>query len=129
MLARASNIGPLRVNHKVLTKGDDTRKQGDVEIQNFPLPLCDSLVIVVSFVCEFTGSSRTLGGWNNSVRHTDNVLKARVTVKNNKYSETYGLVGMMAPASRVSLKSQISLALSVPWWVCNWRFFCVWVHG
>jgi len=114
MLARASNIGPLRVNHKVLTKGDDTRKQGDVEIQNFPLPLCDSLVIVVSFVCEFTGSSRTLGGWNNSVRHTDNVLKARVTVKNNKYSETYGLVGMMAPASRVSLKSQISLALSVP---------------
>jgi len=61
MLARASNIGPVRVNHKVSTTGDGTRKQGDVQIQNFPLSRCNSLVIDVSFVCEFTGSSRALG--------------------------------------------------------------------
>jgi hypothetical protein len=92
MLARASNIGPVRVNHKVSTTGDGTRKQGDVEFQNFPLPLCDSRVIDVSFVREFTRSSRALGGWNNGVRHTNDVLKARATVKNNKYSEAYGLM-------------------------------------
>jgi len=62
MLARASNIGPVRVNHKVSTTGDGTRKQGDVEIPNFPLSLCDGLVIDVSFVCEFMGSSRAPGG-------------------------------------------------------------------
>ena len=87
MLARASNIGP----DKVSTTGDGTRKQGDVEIQVFPLSRCDSLVIDVSFVCEFTGSSRALARWNNSVRHTNDVLKTRATVKNNKYSEAYGL--------------------------------------
>jgi len=97
MLAHASNIGPVRVNHKVSTTGDGTRKQGDVKIQNFPLSRCDSLVIDVSFVCEFTGSSRALGGWNNSVRHTHDVLKARATVKNNKCSEAYSLVAF-APA-------------------------------
>jgi len=94
MLARASNIGPVRVNHKVSTTGDGTRKQGDVEIQNFPLSRCDSLVIDVSFVCEFTGSSRALWGWHNGVCHTDDVLKAHATVKSNKYSEAYGLVGL-----------------------------------
>jgi len=93
MLARASNIGPVRVNHQVSTTGDGTRKHGDVEIQNFPLPHCDILVIDVSFVCEFTGSSRALEGWNNGVRQTNHVLKARATVKNNNYSEAYGLVG------------------------------------
>jgi len=30
--ARASNVGTVCVNHKVLTTGDGTRKQGDVEI-------------------------------------------------------------------------------------------------
>ena len=97
MLARASNIGPLRVNHKVSTKGDGTRKQGDVKNQNFPLPLCDSFIIDVSFVCEFTSSSRALGGWNNGVCHTNDDLKARASVKNNKHSEAYGLVAF-APA-------------------------------
>jgi len=72
--------------------GDGTRKQGDVKIQNFPLSLCDILVIDISFVCESTGSSRALGEWNNGVRHSNDVLKARATVKNNKYSEAYGLV-------------------------------------
>jgi len=31
-LSRDSNIGPVRVNHKVSTTGDGTRKQGVVEI-------------------------------------------------------------------------------------------------
>jgi len=73
-LARACNIGPVRVNHNVSTPGDGTRKQGDVEIPNFPIPLRDGLVIDVSFVCEFMSSSRALGRWNNSVRHTHDVL-------------------------------------------------------
>ena len=58
----ASNIGPVRVNHKVSTTGCGTRKQGDVEISNFPISLRDGLVIDVSFVCEFMGSSRASGG-------------------------------------------------------------------
>jgi len=49
-LSRDSKIGPVRVNHKVSTTGDDTRKQGDVEIFNFPISLWDGLVIDVSFV-------------------------------------------------------------------------------
>jgi len=49
-------------------------------------------VIDVSSVCEFKGSSRALGGWNNSVRHTHDVLQAHVNFKNNKYPEVYGLV-------------------------------------
>ena len=38
------------------------------------------------------GSNCALGGWNNSVRHTHDVLQAHVHVKNNKYPEVYGLV-------------------------------------
>ena len=49
-LSRDSKIGPVRVNHKVSTTGDGTRKQGDVEISNFPISLRDGLVIDVSFV-------------------------------------------------------------------------------
>ena len=49
ILSRDSKIGPVRVNHKVLTTGDGTRKQGDVEISNFPISLRDGLVIDVSF--------------------------------------------------------------------------------
>jgi len=56
-LLRDSKIGPARVHHKVSTTGDGTRKQGDVQISNFPISLRDSLVIDVSFVCEFKGSS------------------------------------------------------------------------
>ena len=37
---------------------------------NFPISLRDGLVIDVSFVCEFKGSSRAPGGWNNDVRHS-----------------------------------------------------------
>ena len=57
-LSRDSKIAPVRVNHKVSTTGDGTRKQGDVEISNFR----DGLVIDFSFVCEFKGSSRAPGG-------------------------------------------------------------------
>jgi len=91
-LSRDSKIGPVRVNHKVSTTGDGTRKQGDVEISNFPTSLRDGLVIDVSFVCEFKGSSRAPGGWNNGVRLTNDVLQARANVKNNKYKDVYGLV-------------------------------------
>ena len=82
----------MRVNHKVSTTGDGTRKQGDLEIFNFPISLQDGLVIDVCFVCEFKGSSRAPGGWDNSVRHSNDVLQARVKVKNNKYKDVYGLV-------------------------------------
>jgi len=61
-LSRDSKISPVRVNHKVSTPGDGTRKQGDVEISNFPILLCDGLVIDVSFVCEFKRSSSAQGG-------------------------------------------------------------------
>jgi len=50
------------------------------------------VVIDVSSVCEFTGSSRALGAWNNSVRHTRDVVQAHVNIKNNKYPDVYGLV-------------------------------------
>ena len=94
-LSRDSKIGPVRVNHKVSTTGDGTRKQGDVEISNFPISLRDGLVIDVSFVCEFKGSRRAPGGWNNGVRHSNDVLQARAKV--NKYKDVYGLVAF-APA-------------------------------
>ena len=51
-----------------------------------------TLVIDVSFVCEFKGSRRAPGGWNNGVRHSNDVLQARAKVKNNKYKDVYGLV-------------------------------------
>jgi len=38
-LSRDSKISPVRVNHKVSTTGDGTRKQGDVEVSNFPISL------------------------------------------------------------------------------------------
>ena len=91
-LSRDSKIGPVRVNHKVSTTGDGTRKQGDVEISNFPISLRDGLVINESFVCEFKGSSRAPGGWHNGVRHSNDVLQAHAKVKNNKYKDVYGLV-------------------------------------
>jgi len=69
-----------------------TRKQGDVEISNFPISLRDGLVIDVSFVCEFKSSSRAPGGWNNGVRHSNDVLQARANGKNIKNKDVYGLV-------------------------------------
>jgi len=43
--ARASNVGPARVNNKVLTTDDGTRKQGVVEISNLPISLCAMMVL------------------------------------------------------------------------------------
>jgi len=84
-------VTPVRVNHKVSTTGDGTREQGDVEISNFPISLRDGLVIDVSFVCEFKGSSCAPRGWDNGVRHSNDVLQARANVKNNKCKDVYGL--------------------------------------
>jgi len=61
-MSRDSKIGPVRVNHKVPTTDNGTRRQGDVEISNFPISLPDGLVIDISFVCEFKGSSCASGG-------------------------------------------------------------------
>ena len=82
----------MRVNRKVSTTGDGTRKRGDVDIFKSPISLCDGLVIAVSFVCEFKGSSRAPGGWNNGVRQSNDILQARANVKNNKYKDVYGLM-------------------------------------
>ena len=90
-LSRDSKIGPVRVNHKVSAAGDGTRKKGEGNISHFPISLLDGLVIDVSFVCEFKGNSRAPGGWNNGVRHSNDVLQARANVKNNKYKDVYGL--------------------------------------
>ena len=109
-LSRDSKIGPVRVNHKVSTTGDDTRKQCDVEISNFPISLRDGLVIDVSFVCEFKGSSRAPGGWDNGVCHSNDVLQARANVKNNKYKDVYGL-NTLALAHR---KASVPILSSLP---------------
>jgi len=88
----ALKIGPVRVNNKVSTTGDDTRKQGDIKITNFFISHCDGLVVDVSLVCEFRGSSHAPGGWNNGEHYTHGVLQARANIKTNRYSEIYGLV-------------------------------------
>ena len=54
-LSRDSKIGPVRVNHKVSTTGE----QGDVEISNFPISLRDGLVLDVSFGDTSTGKGST----------------------------------------------------------------------
>jgi len=91
-LSRDSKISPVRVNHKVWTTGDGTCKQGDFEISNFPISVRDGLVIDVSFVCDFKGSSRAPGGRNNGVRHSNDALQARANVKNKEYKDVYGIV-------------------------------------
>jgi len=98
-LSRDSKIGPVRVNHKVSTTGNGTRKQGDFEISNLPISLRDGFFIDVSVVCEFKGSSRAPGGWNNGVRDSNDVLQARTNVKNNKYKDVYGLVLVIGVSS------------------------------
>ena len=106
-LSRDSKISPVRVNHKVSTTGDGTRKQGDVEISNFPISLRDGLVIDVSFVCAFKSSSRAPGGWNNGVHHSNDVLQARANVKNNKYKDVYGIVHKAFAPAIVGMSGQI----------------------
>ena len=97
----------VRVNHKVSTTEDGTRKQGDVEISNFPISLRDGLVIDVLFVFEFKGSSRAPGGWDNGVRHSNDVLQARANVKNNKYKDVYDIVHKAFAPAIVGMSGQI----------------------
>jgi len=65
---------------------------GHADLTEFPNSLRDGLVMDVSFVCELKGNNRAPGGWNNGVRHSNDVLHARVKVKKNKYKDVYGLV-------------------------------------
>ena len=52
-------------------------------------------------MCEFKGSSRAPGGWNDSVRNSNDVLQARAKVRNNKYKDVYGLVRVvLGPSTR-----------------------------
>ena len=111
-LSRDSKICPVHVNHKVSTTGDGTRKQDDVEISNFTISLRDGLVIEVSFVCEFKGSSRAPRGWNNGVRHSNDVLQARANVKNNKYKDVYGLVSKAFAPAIIGMSGQIFFGFS-----------------
>ena len=87
-------LSPLyvEVQHDLMDTLLVENANNDVEISNFPISLRDGLVINVSFVCEFKGSSRAPGGWNNDMRHTNDVLQARANVKNKKYKDVYGLV-------------------------------------
>ena len=73
----------------------------------FPISLRDGLVMDVFFVCEFKASSRAPGGWNNGVRHSNDVLQARANVKNNKYKDVYGLVNKAFAPAIVGMSSQI----------------------
>jgi len=107
----------VRVNHKVSTTGDGTRKQGDVEISNFPISLRDGLVLDVSFVCEFKGSSRAPGGWNNGVRRTNDVLQARANVKNNKYKDVYVYVHKAFAPAIIGMSGQIHVDFLWLLWV------------
>ena len=45
------------------------------------------------------------GGWNNGVRHSNDVLQARANVKNNKYKDVYSIVHKaFAPAIGVGVE-------------------------
>jgi len=73
----------------------------------FPISLRGGLVIDVSFVCEFKGSSRAPGGWNNGVGHSNDVLQARANVKYNKYKDVYGIVHKAFAPAIVGMSGQI----------------------
>ena len=108
------------------TTGDGTRKQGDVEISNFPISPRDGLVIDVSFVCEFKGSSHAPGGRDNSVRH----LQARANVKNNKYKDVYGVVHKAFAPAIVGMSGQIHADfLRLLWVLADKQMRSYWEHG
>ena len=118
------NIGGTRgkrISCTFVYSGDGTRKQGDVEISNFPISLRDGLVIDVSFVCEFKGSSRAPGGWNNGVRHSNDVLQTRVNVKNTKYKDVYGIVHKAFTPAIVGMSGQINTDFLRLLWVLTDR--------
>jgi len=53
------------------------------------------------------GSSRAPGGWNNGVRHSNDVLQARADVKNNKYKDVHGVVHKAFAPVIVGMSGQI----------------------
>jgi len=67
------------------------------------------------YVCEFKGSSRAPVGWDNGVRHSNDVLQARAKVKNNKYKDVYGHKAF-APAI-VGMSGQIHVDFRRLLWV------------
>ena len=104
---------------KLLELPAQFRKQGDVEISHFPISLRDGLVIDVSFVCEFKGSScaPAPGGWDNGVCHSNDVLQARANVKNNKYKDVYGIVHKPFAPAIIGMSGQIHADFLLDLWV------------
>ena len=47
------------------------------------------------------------GGWNNGVRHSNDVLQARANVKNNKYKDVYGIVHKAFAPAIAGMSGQI----------------------
>jgi len=81
-------------------------------------PLCVSgLVVDVSFVCEFKGSSRAPGGWDNGVRHSNDVLQARANVKNNKYKDGYRVIHKTSAPAIEGMSGQIHADFLLFLWV------------
>ena len=58
-------------------------------------------------MCEIKGSSRAPGVWDNSVRHSNDVLKARANVKNNKYKDVYGVIHKAFAPAILGMSGQI----------------------
>ena len=63
------------------------------------LSLSEMVLSLMFPLCvSFTSRNCAPGEWNNSVRHSNDVLQARAKVKNNEYKDVYGLVKAFAPA-------------------------------
>ena len=60
---------------------------------------------LLSFLCEFKGSSRAPEGWKNGVRHSNDVLQAHANV--NKYKDVYGIVHKAFAPAIVGMSGQI----------------------
>jgi len=106
-LACSSKIGSMRVNHRVSTTGDGSRKQGDVENLPFPLAGLYGLVIDCSIACEFAGGSCADGGWRNGQLHTNDIFEAHARVKTHKYKDASALVQQAFSPAIVSVSGKI----------------------
>jgi len=71
-------------------------------------------------------NSRGRGGWNNGVRHSNDVLQARANVKNNKYKDYYGIVHKAFTPAIVGMSGQIHADFLRLLWVlgCATRLGC-----
>ena len=63
------------------------------------------MVLSLMFPLCVKGKSRDPGGWNNSVRHSNDVLQARENV--NKYKDVYGIVHKAFAPAIVGMSGQI----------------------